>query len=174
MPRRVAIHVGQVGNLRRNGNPPAEAFEKSATGRFPIGCRMPSCPTKNRRVAQINKNLVGRAFLPLLIFVLNASADAAIWPEQLGPTHRISPAPADPTTNSEIWKEYGLQATERADYGAFRATAYRFKDTTGAFAAAQCLQASDPKTTTLGNYVIGCAANRPPTAQLGEWLAPRK
>ena len=169
MPRRVANHVGQVGNLRRIGNPPAEAFEKSATGRFPIGCRMPSCPTKNRR-----KNLVARVFLPVLIFVLNASANAAIWPEQLGPTHRISAAPADPTTNSEIWKEYGLQATERADYGAFRATAYRFKDTTGAFAAAQWLQASDPKTTTLGNYAIGCAGKCPPTAQLKEWLAAGK
>src|SRR5258708_19207525 len=106
MPRRVAIHVGQVGNLRRNGNPPAEAFEKSATGRFPIGRRLPTCPTKNRRVAQINKNLVARAFLPVLIFVLNASADAAIWPEQLVPTHRISPGPPAPPTNSKILKQY--------------------------------------------------------------------
>src|SRR5260370_40782620 len=100
MPRCVANHVGQVGNLRRIGNPPAEAFEKSATRRFPIGCRTPSCPTKNRR-----KNLVARAFLPVLIFVLNASAHAAIWPEQLGPNHRHSPAPAGPATNAEIWTE---------------------------------------------------------------------
>jgi len=40
--------VGQVGNLRPIVNRPAEAFEKSTTGRFPIGRRMPSwmpsCP----------------------------------------------------------------------------------------------------------------------------------
>jgi hypothetical protein len=115
---------------------------------------------------------VAQAFLPVLIFVLNASVNAAIWPEQLGPAHRISAAPADPITNPEIWKEYGLQATERADYGGFRATAYRFKDTTGAFAAAQWLQASDPRATTLGNYVIGCSGKCP--AQLKEWLAATK
>jgi len=115
---------------------------------------------------------VPQAFLPVLFFVLNPSINPAIWPELLGPSHRISAAPADPTTNPEIWKEYGLQATERADYGAFRATAYRFKDTTGAFAAAQWLQASDPKTTTLGNYVIACSGKCP--AQLKEWLAAGK
>src|SRR5260370_4929519 len=114
---------------------------------------------------------VAQGFRPVLTFVRIPSGNAAICPEQLGPAHRISAAPADPATNPEIWKEYGLQATERADYGGFRATAYRFKDATGAFAAAQWLQASDPKTTTLGNYVIGCAGQCPPTAQLNEWLA---
>jgi len=104
-----------------------------------------------------------------LTLFLCACANAAIWPEQLGPSHRISAAPADPTTNPEIWKEYGLQATERADYGGFRATAYRFQDTTGAFAAAQWLQAS-----TLGNYVISCAGKCPPMPQLKAWLAAGK
>jgi len=107
---------------------------------------------------------VAQAFLPVLILVLTSSANAAIWPDQLGPVHRISAEPAAPTTNPEIWNEYGLQATERADYGGFRTTAYRFKDTTGAFAAAQWLQA-----TTLGNYTIACSGKCPP--QLKEWLA---
>lgn len=104
--------------------------------------------------------------LALTLF-LCASANAAIWPEQLGDSHRISTIPTDPTTNREIWKEYGLQATERADYGGFRATAYRFKDTTGAFAAAQWLQAM-----TLGNYVIACSGKCP--QQLEKWLAASK
>jgi hypothetical protein len=117
---------------------------------------------------------VAQAFLPVLIFVINPSINAAIWPDQLGPAHVISASPADPTVNPEIWKEYGLQAAERADYGSFRATAYRFKDTTGAFAAAQWLQASDPKTMTLGNYVIGCTGKCPPAGQLKEWLAASK
>src|SRR5258708_38912161 len=145
MPRRVANHVGQVGNLRRIGNPtPSE--QEISSGRLPIGRRLPTCPTKK---AQINKNLAAWAFLPVLVFVLNASADAAIWPEQLGPTHRICADPADPTTNSEISYECGLQATERADVAAFVSTAYPFKDTTADFADAPWLQASDTKTTTL-------------------------
>jgi len=68
-------YVGQVGNLRPIVNRPAEAFEKSTTGRFPIGRRMPSCPTnqgmqlveQNRRGAQRNKDLVIQAFLPVLV-----------------------------------------------------------------------------------------------------------
>jgi hypothetical protein len=113
---------------------------------------------------------VAQAFLPVLIFIVNPSANAAIWPEQWGDSHRISATPVEVTTNPEIWQAYGLQAAERADYGGFRATAYRFKDTTGAFAAAQWLQASDPHTATLGNYVISCAGKCPPLPQLKEWL----
>src|SRR5260370_38716092 len=110
MPRRVVNRVGQVGNLRRIGNPPAEAFEKSATGRFPIGRRMPSCPT-----------LVAQSFFPVLFSVINPSTNAAIWPEQLSPAHRISAASADPTTNPEIWKAYASQATEQTDSASLRA-----------------------------------------------------
>src|SRR5437667_10678418 len=145
MPRRL---VGQVGNLRRIGKSACPSNIQS-NSRFSIGGRLPTCPTKL-----------------VLIFILTSSANAAIWPDQLGPSHRISTAPADPTTSPEIWKEYGLQATERADYGGFRVTAYRFQDTTGAFAAAQWLQAS-----TLGNYVISCAGKCPPIPQLKAWLA---
>jgi hypothetical protein len=61
-----AANVGQVVDLRPIVNRPAEVFEKSTTGRFPIGRRMPSCPTnqgmqlveQNRRGAQRNKDLV--------------------------------------------------------------------------------------------------------------------
>ena len=37
--------VGQVGNLRRVGNPLPEASQQPAEGRLTIGRRMPSCPT---------------------------------------------------------------------------------------------------------------------------------
>jgi hypothetical protein len=127
-----------------------------------------------KEIQKMPRRLVAQAFLPVLAFILTSPANAAIWPDQLGPAHRISAAPANPATNPEIWKEYGLQAAERADYGTFRTTAYRFKDTTGAFAAAQWLQASDPKTTTLGNFVIACSGKCPPLPQLKEWLATSK
>jgi len=113
--------------------------------------------------------------MPRLLVALAISlcplASAAIWPEQWGDSHRISAGPADLTVNPELWKEYGLQSTERADYGGFKATAYRFKDTTGAFAAAQWLQSFDPNTATLGNYVIGCSGKCPPIPKLKEWLS---
>ncbi len=116
--------------------------------------------------------------MPRLLAALAISlcplAGAAIWPGQWGDSHLISAAPVDLTANPEIWKEYGLQSTERADYGGFRATAYRFKDTTGAFAAAQWLRAADPSTATLGNYVIGCSGKCPPITKLKEWLTASK
>jgi hypothetical protein len=108
--------------------------------------------------------------LVVLLIALSTVASAAIWPEQWGDSQRISAVPVDVTTDREIWKEYGLQTAERADYGAFRATAYRFKDTTGAFAAAQWLLASEPNTTTFGNYVIGCSGTCPAPQKFKEFL----
>src|SRR5258708_19179722 len=51
LPLLVLIHVGRVGNLRRIVNRAGEVFEKSTTGRFPSGRRMPSCPTSRGIVA---------------------------------------------------------------------------------------------------------------------------
>jgi len=52
--------------------------------------------------------------------------------------------------------EYGLEAAEQADYGPFHVTAWRFKDTTGAYAAAL-----DLKGTRVGNYVMQCEGKCP-------------
>ena len=112
--------------------------------------------------------------LVALFICLSTVASAAVWPEQWGDSHLINSGPVDVTANREIWNEYGLQSTERADYGGFRATAYRFKDTTGAFAAAQWLQASEPNTTTYGNYVIACSGKCPPVAIFKEQFAANK
>jgi hypothetical protein len=112
--------------------------------------------------------------LVALLIAFSTAASAAVWPEQWGDSHLINSGPADVTTNREIWNEYGLQSTEKADYGPFRATAYRFKDTTGAFAAAQWLQAAEPNTTTYGNYVIACSGKCPPIAQFKERFAANK
>lgn len=50
-----------------------------------------------------------------------------------------------------IFDEYGLQAAEQADIGTDKATAYRFKDVTGAVAANLWLGGS-----LRGNYVVTC------------------
>jgi hypothetical protein len=64
--------VGQVGNLRRIGNPPGPVSE-NCTGRLPIGRRLPTGPTKNEIYHKLNKigaerkerGLVLQAFLPV-------------------------------------------------------------------------------------------------------------
>src|SRR5713226_146681 len=40
-------HVGQVGNLRRIGNPPV-CEQEISLGRLPIGRRLPTCPTSKK------------------------------------------------------------------------------------------------------------------------------
>jgi len=60
--------------------------------------------------------------------------------------------PADLGNKKAIFDEYGLQAAEEADIGAARATAYRFKDVTGAVAANLWLGGYMQ-----GNYVFTCA-----------------
>ncbi len=100
-----------------------------------------------------------------------SSVGAAILPDQLGPNHRVSTEPVQVAANREVWDEFGLQAAERADYAALRVTAYRFKDSTGAYAARQWLLASDASAITFGNYAITCAGKCPPAARLTDWLA---
>jgi len=87
-----------------------------------------------------------RSLILAAIFV--SSACATIWPEQLGKYQRKSASPVDASPGLV---EDGLEAAERADYGAFQVTAWRFKDVTGAYAAS--LQQSGVR---LGNYVVGC------------------
>src|SRR5258706_7214689 len=59
-----AENVGQVGNLRPIVNRPAEAFEKLTTGRFPIGHRMPSCPTSHVLSQSLSNALSASPALP--------------------------------------------------------------------------------------------------------------
>src|SRR6266478_5738109 len=61
-----------------------------------------------------------------------AALNAAIWPEHLGRYTRKSVSVPSLSTATD---EYGLQAVEAADYGAFKTTAAQYKDSTGAYAA---------------------------------------
>ncbi|MGA2881368.1 MAG: hypothetical protein ABSG13_20660 [Bryobacteraceae bacterium] len=89
-----------------------------------------------------------------------SSACAAIWPEHLGHYQRQSTAPIDVSASSRAqWNEDGLEAAENADYGAFRVTAARFKDATGAFAAS--LDPSGRSALRMGNYLLTCQGKCP-------------
>jgi hypothetical protein len=87
------------------------------------------------------------------VFLLGATAQAAIWPETFGPGKRTAATGAD-LTNQKLWPEYGLQESEKASYTSdtepFTATAYRVQDSTAALAAFQWQRPKDAKPSNLG------------------------
>ena len=96
----------------------------------------------------------------VLFCLLAATTSAAIWPEHLGQYQRKSDTPLDIRGDDRPeWDEYGLDAIENADYGAFKVTAQRFKDTTGAFGAS--LEPSGQSYARVGNYLIRCSGKCP-------------
>jgi uncharacterized protein DUF6599 len=86
-----------------------------------------------------------------------ASVNGAIWPEHLGKYERKSDKPVAPQP-SALADEYGRDEAEEANYGAFVVSAQRFKDSTGAYAAAFEMQEPARQ---VGNYLITCTGNCP-------------
>ena len=99
----------------------------------------------------------------ILAALFAASACAAIWPEQLGNYKRQSAQ-----ESQTVADENGREASEDADYGQFRVSATRYKDSTGAYAA--WLEAAG-KPIQAGNYLILCSGTCPKNlGQLAEAL----
>src|SRR5579862_6389631 len=94
-----------------------------------------------------------RSLILAAIFVSSACA-ASIWPDQLGENRRQS-SETLPGSAAQM-SEFGLDTAERARYGAFAVTAWRFKDTTGAYAASLEL-----KGVRVGNYILQCDGKCP-------------
>lgn len=94
-----------------------------------------------------------------LIFavVLASSAYGGIWPQKLGNSQLKSASAAAPPVAQAQADEYGFVAAEKADYGAFQVAASRFKDPTGAYAAAL----ADPHSIRVGNYLLTCEGKCP-------------
>jgi hypothetical protein len=78
-----------------------------------------------------------------------------MWPEHLGTFEQkaVSTAAIGP---NDRFEEYGLDAFEAADYGSFKAEAWRFKDATGAYAASL-----EQGGTLVGNYLVRCGGKCP-------------
>lgn len=74
------------------------------------------------------------------VCALSSAATAAIFPDQIGEYTKSAPK-AVTTPDQGLYDEYGIEATEQADYsgpgGKFSATAWRSRDTTGAMALFQ-------------------------------------
>jgi hypothetical protein len=120
-----------------------------------------------------------------LVVVLAAPLYGAIFPEQIGEYTRSAPQ-AVTVPDQPLFDEYGIDATEQADYTApqnrkFSATTWRFRDTTGAMAFFQARRpagavykklANLSATTTdglifaRGNYVFQFTGKLPPQADL--------
>jgi hypothetical protein len=93
----------------------------------------------------------------VLAVIFASSACAAIWPDRLGEYQRQSASAVDlGPDNGPKLAEYGLETTEKADYGAFKVVAWRFKDTTGAYTAS--LEQSSVR---VGNYLVQCEGKCP-------------
>ena len=93
----------------------------------------------------------------VLLACLAAPARSGIWPDQLGEFKRASAAPVA-VTERALWDEYGLDQTERATYQAgtreFIATAWRLRDSTGAFAAFQWQRPAEARPTKLADLAV--------------------
>ncbi len=73
---------------------------------------------------------------------------------------------------SPLWGEFGLKSAEEAEFGRYRATAYRFDDPTGAYAAGRWLEASHPGAAVLGTVVVTCSGECPKASVLAKQLDP--
>ena len=152
MLRGIIQYVGQGGNAHR--------------GRLTIGRSLPACPARSfvsGADALVCARPPGRAlcWTTFLLFLFTATAHAAVWPPQLGADQLKSEHAVQTTSNRSLWEEFGLTSATQADYGSFQATAYRFKDPTGAFAAEQWLRATNPAAILAGNYIVTCTGKCP-------------
>jgi hypothetical protein len=93
----------------------------------------------------------------LFLALLPAFLNAAVWPDRFG---AFAKAPAKPVelASNNVWNEYGLLETERAEYSSgaerFTATAFRFRDPTGALAAFQWQTPAGATPSALGKYAV--------------------
>ncbi len=102
-----------------------------------------------------------------LVLLIAGAAAAAIWPDHLGKYQLKSQTPGSIT--DALAGEQGLESVETGDYGTFQAQAWRFKDTTGAFAASLEVAGG----ALAGNYVVKCLSGACPRdlgALAGQYL----
>jgi len=110
----------------------------------------------------------------ILPVVFAVAAHAGVWPQQIGKSDLKSEQSVQVAADHELWDEYELVSATEGDYGAFQATAYRFKNATDAFAAGQWLAASNPVSAVAGNYVITCRGRCPASPELEQVPFPSR
>jgi len=125
----------------------------------------------------------------VLLFAGCGAASAAIFPDQIGVFKKGSPKTIS-VPDQALLDEFGLTAAEQAEYTApekhFTATAWRFRDSTGAMAMFEfrrppgavpgsitklSVQTSDGVIFEYGNYVFQLTGNVPPGEQFTQMYA---
>lgn len=116
-----------------------------------------------------------RARLAVCVLALAVSVPAfgGLWPDRFGGFTRVSSAPVAVAVDQALWDECGLQEAERAEFtaskgGKLTATAWRFQDSTGAFAAFHWQKAPDAKLSGLGK--LAAASGTDAWLALGNYL----
>ena len=93
----------------------------------------------------------------LLLLLFAASAQAGIWPAQLGPARLVSAKTVN-ISDQSLWSEYGLQEAEQAQYQSdanrFSATAFRLQDSTAALGAFDWQRPPDAKPSELSQLAV--------------------
>jgi len=120
-----------------------------------------------------------------LLFLLAASANAAIFPDQIGEYQKSAPKTIG-IPDQALYSEYGLEASEAADYASpegkkFSAVGWRLHDSTGALALFQfrrpsgattaafaplAVRTSDGVIFAYGNYLFQFTGSYPDPASL--------
>jgi hypothetical protein len=107
---------------------------------------------KRQEVQKMSRRRSGVAVVALLMSA--TGLQGAFLPETFGSYKRVATSGVE-ITDRPVMDEYGFQAAEHANYEdggkKFAITAWRLKDSTGAFAATQLLQ---PGVVQHGNYVL--------------------
>ncbi len=92
---------------------------------------------------------MSRGLVVSLALLAGGMASAGVW--------KKPSEPFTPPGNHAVWDEYGLQEAEKASLGKVQAVVYRFKDTTGAYAAYDWVKAGDRSALLEGNLVFTCS-----------------
>jgi hypothetical protein len=95
------------------------------------------------------------AFLP----VFGQNAKNSLWLDQLGDLKKVSSKPISVSAqDKDLWDEYGLEASESAQYSGkgktLNGTLYRLKDPTGGLAAFQWLRPAGAKPSAATNISV--------------------
>jgi hypothetical protein len=107
----------------------------------------------------------------LSLIFLPALLSAAILPDTIGDWQKGATSPAT-VTDQKVWQEYGLQASESAEYSAgatkYTISAYRFTDATGALAAFDQARPEDAAPVTVSG--LGAANDMQQLVAVGNYL----
>src|SRR4051812_32220259 len=102
----------------------------------------------------------------VFLVTLSAAIQAAVLPEQFGSLKRSGAVESAAPNDRQLWDEFGFDTGETAVYAGPNGTVtvflWKFKDTTGAFAAQQALGSG----VQYRNYVVSVANGTAPDADL--------